>query len=186
MSLQYIPDHLQQALDTWLSQDRTKPRLLALMRVCCEQIQGLEDALWDAYVSTPLTAASGEGLDLWGRLLVEPREGADDAAYRRALNARLLVLRSNGRIDEMIAIATTLIVNSDAHYTTAYPAGFQIVVEREADAPLDEALAARLVRTLRAAKPGGVGVGVVERRPKSFRFNSKELGFGSPLSRRIL
>lgn len=182
MALQYIPDHLQQALDTWLSQDRSRPRLLALLRVVCEQIQGLEDHLWDTYVSTPITAASGEGLDLWGRLLGEPREGATDYDYRRFLSARLLVLRSNGRIDELITIAATLAAG-DAHYTTAYPAGFQLAIE--VTAPLDAEVAARLVRALRAAKPGGVGLGVVERRAGFFRFDSPDLGFGSPLSRRL-
>lgn len=182
MALQYIPDHLQQALDAWLSQDRTRPRLLALVRTICAQVQELEDYLWDAYVSAPLTAASGDGLDVWGRLLGEPREGADDIVYRRCLSARLLVLRSDGRVDEMITIAA-LIVAGDAHYTTAYPAGFQIAVEP--GVPLDEALAARLVRALRAAKPGGVGLGVVERRAGFFRFDDPDLGFGSPLSRRL-
>lgn len=182
MALQYIPDHLQQALDTWLSQDRTRPRLLALLRVICAQAQELEDHLWDTYVSTPITAAAGEGLDLWGRLLDEPREGADDSLYRRFLRTRLLVLRSNGRIDELFLIAATLAAG-DAHYTTAYPAGFQIAVE--VGAPLEADVAARLVRALRAAKPGGVGLGVVERRGGFFRFDSPDLGFGSPLSRRL-
>jgi hypothetical protein len=182
MALQYIPDHLQLALDTWLSQDRTRPRFLALMQAICSQVQELEDKLWDTYVSTPLTAASGDGLDLWGRLLDEPREGADDSAYRRYLSARLLVLRSNGRIDELITIAA-IIADGDVLYTTAYPAGFQLAVE--VDAPLDADVAARLVRAIRAAKPGGVGLGIVERRSGFFRFDDPDLGFGSPLSRRL-
>lgn len=180
--LAYIPDHLAAARDTWLSQDRDRPRLAALMAAICAQVQDLEDRLFDAWLSRPITVATGDGLDLWGELLGEPREGAADGEYRGFLQARLIVLRSTGRIDELLLVAG-LISAGVATYSTAYPAGYRIAVE--VGDVMSDALAARVVRTLDAMRPAGVGADVVELVTGGFRFDVTP-GFDGPAwSRRL-
>ena len=69
------------------------------------RIDALEVALLQVHYLRWLSTAEGVQLDVLGRILGEPRNGATDATYRRGLNSRVLVNASNGKIEELLAIA---------------------------------------------------------------------------------
>jgi hypothetical protein len=184
MSYDYIPDHIELALDTWLSQDRIKPRLRALMGAAMEQVQYLEDMMWDAYVSTPLTAASGAGLDLWGQILGEPREGAEDADYRRFLEARVLALICEGSQPEIERIWVLITQPIAYAYQDLYPAAYRLLTLR--DAPMGDDLIARVKRLMEQVRPAGIGQALTEGAPDPLTLQDDAQTFDGPLFTRRL
>lgn len=185
MSYDYIPDHLEQALDVWLSQDRNKPRLAALMAAIMEQVQYLEDVLWDNYVSTPLTAARGAMLDTWGQILGEPREDADDEDYRRFLQVRLLVLICEGSQPEIEQI-WSLVTQPATGYAIydLFPAAYRLLTLREV--PMSDALIARVKRVMEQVRPAGVGHVLTEGILNPLTLQDDAQTFDGPLFTRTL
>ncbi len=100
----YSPDHAERMVNRLIEIFR-KPRNSAYLRYGPgAQIQEIEDVLWDIYQSFDLETAENTALDFLGAVVGELRRGRDDTAYRTAINVRLLVNRSNGSIEEMLAI----------------------------------------------------------------------------------
>ena len=83
----------------------------ALRQLICSLVSPLDEleaAILDVHYARWLaTTTTGVQLDVLGRIVREPRNGLDDATYRRALRTRVLVNRSSGRVEELIAIALT-------------------------------------------------------------------------------
>lgn len=93
-------------LTRWVYYSLRKPRILALVNsLIAPQIQELEDVFLEILEGRKgPSAASGFALDLWGRVFREPRRGRDDAEYRAALQAAVLIDRASGTPEEVIAI----------------------------------------------------------------------------------
>lgn len=83
---------------------RDLPRVEALLRTFAEQIQALETVNVDLITERTMTSAIGEQLDVLGRIVGEPRRGAEDEPYRNRIRVRVLVNRSNGTLPELIEI----------------------------------------------------------------------------------
>lgn len=74
-----------------------------------QQAQDLEDAAWPIFAERGLANMTGDRLDGLGDNIGLKRSGRDDDDFRKAITAELLVLRSNGTADELIAILGVLI-----------------------------------------------------------------------------
>jgi hypothetical protein len=102
-----------------------KPRNKALLASWLGELQQAEDALWQLLVERSLASAEGDQLDVLGAIVGQPREGRDDESYRLWISARTMVLRSSGTTTEMLAIARTLIAETDTVRLEEYfPAAF--------------------------------------------------------------
>ncbi len=103
--LEEIADLSDEAIRLLLAQYQETPRIQALIRSVTDRAQELETAIVSASENIlSLDSAEGVQLDLLGEILGEARDGRDDDPYRRALRVRVLVNRSDGTIEQLIAI----------------------------------------------------------------------------------
>lgn len=104
MTLARITDHVEQGLALLITQYRGKPRLAAWTSAYLRQVQVLEDAIYDVLIKRMIDNASGEQLDVVGRIVGEPRDDNDDANLRIFINARIRMNRSRGNSDDVLAV----------------------------------------------------------------------------------
>lgn len=102
----HIPDHAEQAIESLPGWQREEPNLLALTRVLNNEVQELEDAIFDVWVARALDGANGAELDKAGRLLGVGREGMEDLDFRGLLKAAALSLTGNGHPDRLLEIVS--------------------------------------------------------------------------------
>lgn len=83
----------------------------AVLRESIVPLQQIEDALWALLAClTDIDGAGGVHLDRIGKWLdLGRRDGWNDPTYRRRLRARILQLRSQGRIEDLLGIAALLL-----------------------------------------------------------------------------
>lgn len=130
-----------------------------LVAVFAAEIQALETALEEilneAHTNQADTAVIGQQLDGIGEIINLFRQGLSDAVYRIRLSSRVLVIRSSGTPEDLIAIASTLCgVACTFTYeeNDHYPAGFEI----EIDDTLPAGRGQQAAIEIRAARPAGV------------------------------
>ena len=80
-----------------------------------DEIQELENAIWQVKYSNLLDDAFGASLDKIGRIVGEARQGAIDAAYRVRIKVRIRINQSFGTALDLIGICNLL--ELDAVYT---------------------------------------------------------------------
>lgn len=121
-------DHAELGLARLAKQYRgERPRLQGELEAYLNALQSLEDVTIEWYVKRwPLTA-EGVQLDVLGKIVGQERGTRTDDEYRLWILARILVNRSNGRIEELINILTTLGV-ADIRVKEYWPAGLYIEV----------------------------------------------------------
>lgn len=180
-ALGHVLDYQQRALLRLLEQYREKPLMEALIQLEPTRLQGLEDALWQVYTLRNLDSASGVQLDVLGRILGLPRGGLDDDSYRTHLRAQILLLRSSGTADQILAIIVAAHTDATPVLTESYPAGFTVRVGTVVLTALEAALLASFVRKGRA---GGVRA-VMEWNPQAesatFTWDTVGLGWDNGL-----
>lgn len=154
-----VTDHVAQGLERLIPEYQETPRWQAWIESFLVAAQAVEIAafdIWEAVLGIDL--ATGVQLELIGRIVREDRDGRTDDDYRRALSVRVLVNRSQGRLEELIKIARTF-TNADAE-VGAYvrikdvqPARLEVRVVRTPITTRGE-----LDKRLRKAKGGGVAL----------------------------
>jgi hypothetical protein len=85
-----------------------KPRIQAVVRAFANQIQKHEQTFYDLWFRRMLDNAEDVDLDNIGAIVGEARQGWEDDEYRRYIRARIKTLRSDGRIETLIAILVLL------------------------------------------------------------------------------
>jgi hypothetical protein len=80
------------------------PILNAIVASHAVQLQEIETMFVSLIVDMALPNAIGEQLDLIGRIVGEGRKGRSDDDYRVALGARIIINRSNGSVEDIIAV----------------------------------------------------------------------------------
>jgi hypothetical protein len=116
-----------------------------------EQVQEIEDANWAHHNAFDVDTAVGEQLDFLGKQVGERRDDRTDDAYRAAVRVRILVNLSNGRLEELIAIALGISPTAVLVVRELYPATVSIEPDTLGSATLQQAY-----RLLKKAKPAGV------------------------------
>ena len=104
MALTKKTDHVTEALGNYIQRFKNKPRLMALTTAYLEQIQDLEDALFQLITDRTIETAVGPQLDGIGSIVGEDREGRDDDDYRLAIRVRILLNLTDGTIEQVIEI----------------------------------------------------------------------------------
>lgn len=123
-------DHVQEGLAKLISQYKNKPRIQASLTSFLEAIQPLEDGSLDvSRLVLNLDEAVGDNLDICGAILNEERGGAPDFIYRRRIKTKVQVIRSQGRVEDLIKVVRTYLGalqsdgiipdNSDIYFTTS-------------------------------------------------------------------
>ena len=112
-----------------LAEEFRKPRISAIIRGEAAQYQAIEDAYWQLLTEFGVETAIGWALDVLGKIVGEPRQGALDADYRLRVRARIRVNRSDGTIEDIIEvvrllIGSVLLPSATIKLTEYYPAAF--------------------------------------------------------------
>ena len=127
-----------------------------------DAIQAAQVALLSLWSIDPITsdtssAAYGVGrgvqLDRIGRLVGQPRSGADDESYRYYLRARIAANRSNGTVDDLIRVFKAKL---GATETPLYTPGGTASFILQLSTPMTDAVAEIALYFLRYAKMAGV------------------------------
>lgn len=127
-----------------------------------DAIQAAQVALLSLWSIDPITsdtssAAYGVGrgvqLDRIGRLVGQPRSGADDESYRFYLRARIAANRSNGTVNDLIRVFKAMLGATEIPlYTPGGTASFIM----QLSTPMTDAVAEIALYFLRYAKMAGV------------------------------
>lgn len=152
--LTWQDDHRADGLAKMLAQFKGLPRIEALVGALMDQIQKIENVLWELYTEDWIDTASGDRLDVLGAIVGEERGGATDDDYRAFIRARIRVNRSTGLLSELVEIVR--LIQSDDLGVRAreyYPAALQ--VEPEEEVIVD---AHRVAAMLQDAAPAGVAL----------------------------
>jgi hypothetical protein len=107
-----IADHEAEMLDRLPQQDKGKANTAKLYGAIAPQFQDLEDALFDLLTLRTVETATGNALDVLGRIVGQPRDGLSDDDYRRFVRARIATNKSRGRSKDIYTVAR-LVINDD-------------------------------------------------------------------------
>ena len=127
------------------------PRNLAILAGFVREVQAAEDAAAGLYVSMRLPNAAGEALDFLGRIVGEKRLARGDDDYRQAIATRILVSRSKGRVEDLIAVARSLVPTATIQVAEYWPPALSFSFSTLGSVTFDTAF-----RMLRQAKAAGV------------------------------
>jgi hypothetical protein len=154
MALIPVTDHAQRVDDSLAQQyrDATAPGVREVAQAIAFEGQDVEDALWSILNKTPLSAAIGYQLERMGALVGEQRNGDSDEPYWVRVAARILVNRSSGSVNELLAIFSLLTAGlATLHLVDQLPAAFVLKVNGIA-----VSVPGTYATLLRQARKGGV------------------------------
>jgi hypothetical protein len=165
----YIPDHAARNAARMLSQDRDKPRMIALAEALGQGAQTLEDVIFDLLVGRRLEAATGAALNAWGEVVGEKRGPLGDEDYRRFIRARILANTCKGTPDELIAVFRLVCEPVIAvRWFLQAPASYTLQVVRPSF--LSTTMRRRIRRIMEDVRPAGVGSELIEAIPGPFGY----------------
>lgn len=177
--IQYIADHSKRAQDRMPSRLRGRV-VLALLDAMVDELQKLEDEVFDHYVSVPISSARGVVLDRWGAIVNEARYGLSDADYRRIIEAKIIALKAAGRREYVVRMVAGLLDEEMITYSN-YIAAYRVNTDAGA-APISAAFERRILRLVALATTAGINATVALGPVGVFRF-SATTGFGSPMGK---
>ena len=151
MSIAQKTDHTADALARLLEQFKGRAKLESLIESYIDQIQKIENVVWDLHEDRHVDSAAGVNLDKLGELVGQDREGRTDPVYRNWIKARIIINRSSGKPAEMYRIGELILDTLDhSELEEQYPAA---VVFRAFEVSTD---ATALAELLNLATPAGV------------------------------
>jgi hypothetical protein len=100
----HTPLALLRLIERW----KGKPNLAAILASYTDQLQLLENALWDIITARLVDYAEGAQLDAIGRIVGEIRQGQNDAQYRARLRVRIRINQSFGTAEDVIIVLQML------------------------------------------------------------------------------
>jgi hypothetical protein len=149
-----ITDHNLAAKKRLLYQFKEKVRIEGLVDSFTDQIQEIENAIWELIDGRAVTGSAGYQLDRLGDFLGVPRFGLSDEDYRIQIVAKIGQNTSEGTAEDLISIFTTLARPRYIIYAENYPAEVSITAV-DAD-PIGNVL--RIRAAIEKAKPAGVDI----------------------------
>jgi len=153
-ALQYIQQHDEIAARKLAPPFWGKPFVAALLSAFIEQIQALEDTLWEMLELRTLAGADLPRLKVLGKIVVQPRLGFDTEAYRKVIEARALVNVSRGRASDILGALDVLFGAGEYQLTEMGNATLSLTALQPVDA-MGLAMAAAILPDVRA---GGIGL----------------------------
>lgn len=115
-----ITNHVELAKDRLREQYKNKPFISALIQSWGDQVQELEQVLYDLSTLRTITDGFGIQLDLIGELLDKPRDGRSDADYKIVLLAKIAQNISRGTSEDVIGVFKILTSSSFVQFGDGY------------------------------------------------------------------
>jgi len=150
MTAEHFTDHVARGIERLIERYRL-PKTSALLASWLTEVQAVEDAFYQLLTERSIGTATGETLDMLGRIVGQPRDGRDDDTYRLWISARVLVERSSGTTEQIIAIADKLAGGNTVRLREYFPASF--VLDMGA---LDSRTGLQIAQLVQPAKAAGV------------------------------
>lgn len=150
-------DHVALARDRLCQQWRDKPNIVALLTLFAKRWNDVETAFWELLTLTDVYSAFGSTLDQIGKLVGQPRNGLLDDTYRRYILARILTNKSDGVLEDLIAIAYQIINDATVHIVTSQE-GAATLRMATLNIAITDAIAAIVFDFLSQAVSGGVRI----------------------------
>lgn len=123
MSMIPITTHVQEAIKRLLQQYKEKPRIEFVVSSLTEEVQNIENMLFDLLNNRSINTAIGIQLDRLGTILGIEREGLSDEDYRARLKIKVVQNVSSGEPDRLISVYAFLINATQVQFQEHYPAG---------------------------------------------------------------
>lgn len=147
---------VESALALLTLQYKGKPNIEGLVSAFAAELQLAENALYDVWFYLILPNAVGNQLDQYGIFLNEQREGRLDPEYRVAIAVRIRVLRSKGKVRDIIDISILAVGAANLRYQDVGTLSFRVTKEG-----INDYSVRSLKRALKLAKAGGYGAELV-------------------------
>ena len=155
MTVAQITDHTEAAKARLLQQYKGKANIEALLdSLGGQQIQDLEDILFDINSRLDIDTSVGVQLDNIGVIVGQPRSGKDDATYRIFLKAKAGRNVSEGDIERVISVWKIITGGAVIQVIELFPAE----VELFSDVPVPDALASDAFNLMQDVVAAGVRV----------------------------
>jgi len=122
MALPRVFNHLEQGSERLLWQWRNSPNLKGLLQSYMESVQEVETTLFQMLNARGLDTATGEQLDILGKIIGEPRTGRSDEVYREALKQRVVVNNADGSTEVVLELIQLVTGASRVTFFEHYPA----------------------------------------------------------------
>lgn len=149
----HTPLALSRLIERWKAE--SNPQLAKLLTSYTDEVQELENAIWDVMVGRLTDYASGVQLDALGRIVGQKRDSLGDAAYRAHIKARIRINQSFGQPRDIIAVIK-LVDSSPSHLAEFPVAAFRVWFdEPPANASVGHELP-KLIKQTRAAGVSGM------------------------------
>lgn len=124
-----ITDHVLRAINSLNPRWREDLRAQEFVTAFVEEIQELENVLYQLVTNTYLSNAEGAQLDEYGELLGVERNGLIDDEYRALLQVKALANRAPGIVDTITEIARVALFSATGvQYAHNQPASYQLDV----------------------------------------------------------
>jgi hypothetical protein len=157
MALVPITDHVRRAILNLPPVYWGKPRIASCLRALVEEVQELEDAVWDVLTLRSIETATGARLQALGRLVGEPDLGYDQETYRVLIRVRIVINRSRGAASNFTSVGSIITTGKttveDTDPATAY-------VEIEQGSLVNAIDIGAILKILRETRAGGVALDV--------------------------
>ena len=150
-----ITDHVAQGQALWIQQYKNKPRLEALLASYTQEVQELEDAIWEVRLSRYIDNATGAQLETLARLVGQTPQGENDALLRLLVKVRIRINRSHGHFNDILAIGHLLFGDAAFSLSELYPTFMLLEAEHAWDGDVS---AARVAGLLQEAAAGSVRI----------------------------
>ena len=147
----HTPLALSRLIERWKAENN--PQLANLLSSYTDEIQELENAIWDVIVGRLTDYAVGEQLNVLGRIVGQKRESLGDAAYRAHIKARIRINQSFGQPRDVIAVIK-LVDTVDFHLVEYPNAHFYVWFD---EPPTNASIGHELPSLIRQTRAAGVG-----------------------------
>lgn len=125
-ALEHVANHSEIALSRLTDLLRNATAYRALVKSYIDQLQRIEDVLWQAYNDT-IETSEGVQLDVLGRIVGALRGAFSDAEYRTLIRATIRANRSDGTTEDLIAVTSLLLSGEGPIHVRQYPRATVIV-----------------------------------------------------------
>ena len=147
----HTPIALSRLIERWRADEH--PNLAAMLTTFTDEVQVLENAIWDVIVARLPDYAEGVQLDALGRIVGRKRDGLGDAAYRAHIKAQVRINQSFGAATDIIEVLQ-LIDTVAFHYRDMGTASFHIWYDAP---PSNAAIGHEIPSIVKATRAAGVG-----------------------------
>lgn len=153
MPATHVTDWQERLLGRLAQQFRGKAKIEAVVSAIAAQAQEIENALYDTLTLHGIDSATGDTLDVVGRIVGRERGGLSDAVYRLYLKGQIRANRSSGTPADILEVFAIVFPGASLSLAEIdFPAGFLLVAFDTDGFTTDElAAAVSFLRRIRAA-----------------------------------